>query len=51
MNTGTRPSHKLKPGQLNEIRLKAGVSATGIVIDLATGKPIPDAKIRLFPRD
>ena len=44
-------SHKVKPGQLNEIRLKAGVSATGVVIDLATGKPIPDAKIRLFPRD
>lgn len=33
-----------------ELRMTRGVSASGIVIDSATNKPIPDAEVRIHPR-
>ena len=34
-----------------EIRLQRGLSASGVVVEAATGKPIPRAEVRIFPRD
>ena len=34
-----------------EVRLKRGVSASGILIDSTTGRPIPDAEVRVVPTD
>jgi protocatechuate 3,4-dioxygenase beta subunit len=33
----------------HEARLTQGVSASGVLIDAATGRPIPRAKIRIYP--
>jgi hypothetical protein len=34
-----------------EIHLWRGLSAVGVLVDAASGKPIPNAVVRIFPRD
>ena len=34
-----------------EIRLQRGVSASGVLLDTATGRPIPNAPVRVYPVD
>lgn len=41
---------KIDPSKPIELRLTRGVSASGVVIDSATNKPIPDAEVRIHPR-
>lgn len=44
-------SREWNPRQPLEIRLQTGVSASGVVIDTTSGKPIPNANVRIYPLD
>ena len=39
------------PARSYEIRLHQGVTTRGVVIDSESGRPIPNAKVRVFPAD
>ncbi|MDA0660359.1 MAG: M56 family metallopeptidase [Planctomycetota bacterium] len=41
---------KVNSSKLIELRLTRGVSASGVLIDSATNKPIPNANVRIYPR-
>ena len=43
-------SNPIDPGRPVEVKLRKGVAATGIVIDSKSNRPIPNASIRLVPR-
>jgi hypothetical protein len=41
----------IDPRQAIEVRLQRGESAAGVLVEATTGKPIPDAEVRIMPRD
>jgi hypothetical protein len=41
----------LSPGQPVEFRLRRGLSASGLLVEADSGKPIPRAEVRLMPSD
>lgn len=42
---------EINPNRPIEIRLERGLSASGVLIEAASGKPIPNAEVRLMPRE
>ncbi|MDB5385790.1 MAG: antirepressor regulating drug resistance protein, partial [Planctomycetaceae bacterium] len=50
----TWPGHSIKlvPSQTDvSVQLKSGLSGAGVVVDVATGLPVPALEIRLAPKD
>ena len=41
----------IDPSRPVEIRLQRGLSATGVLINAESGKPLPNVEVRVFPRD
>jgi hypothetical protein len=44
-------SAEVDPHRPIEIHLRRGLSASGVIVDAESGKPIPNAVVRIIPRD